>query len=235
MVVPSPKIRRKTDNHDLTAKLDLRRQVIAQAGIEPLHVLDLFAGLGNIWNSLRAEPRTVHSPKPLDVESYTPVDAVAKQPGQIRAKITPRLIAALNGDPDEVSYKGDGLTRFNVVDIDTYGDPWELWSAILHRIKTKTCVFATRGVVTYGSGKMPITNHAKKVMGIPKTWNVPGRIEILNISDRYCLLEQCPTARISAGWEIKLPRVHYYGLIVEPVLSGQAGESHDNSPADLFS
>jgi hypothetical protein len=209
MTVASPKLRLKTDNHSLEDKLRLRREVVELAGFDKLQVLDLFAGEGNIWKALRKQPRKPDGPPALNVTKYTPVDAAQRQPGQIRFKITPRLIASLDTD--------GGLQRYNVIDVDCYGDPWDIWQAILFRIKKTTCVFMTRGKVTYGAGRMPISNLAKQVMGIPKEWNVPGKIELLDYADRCQLLQKCPTACIVDGLEIKLSRVDYYGVVVSPL------------------
>ena len=219
MTVPSPKLRLKTDNHSLEEKCILRRLLVEKAGFTSLHVLDLFAGEGNIWRELRRQSRDPEAPLPLPVERYTPVDAAAKQIGQLRFKITPRLIASLNGDRIVTAYDGDGLKRYNVVDVDTYGDPFEIWRELLFRIKQKTVVFLTRGRVTYGSGRMPISKLAKEVCGIPDNWNVPGKIELLDYTDRRQLLQPCSTAHITAGYITNNPRVDYYGLIVEPKVS----------------
>lgn len=216
MTVASPKLRLKTDNHSLKDKCALRRLLIEEAHLDPLRVLDLFAGEGNIWNELRRQSRDPEAPPPLNVAAYTPIDSVAKQTGQIRFKITPRLIASLNGDPDVTTYTGDGLSRYNVVDCDTYGDPFELWHELLFRIKQPTVIFLTRGRVTYGAGRMPISKHSKKVMGIPETWDIPGRIELLTYADRCQLLQPCPTAKIEVGYQMDFPRVTYYALHVIP-------------------
>lgn len=223
MTVPSPKLRLKTDNHSLADKCVIRRQLIAEANLEPLRVLDLFAGEGNIWNELRRVPRDPDAPPPLRIERYTPVDSVNRQPGQIRFKITPRLIASLDAD--------NGLSRYNVVDVDCYGDPFELWHELLFRIRVPTAVFLTRGRVTYGAGRMPISNHAKKVMGIPPEWNVPGRIELLDHSDRCQLLEQCPTAKIEFGLQMDFPRVSYYGLFVKPQVAAASTSQSSRVPS----
>lgn len=141
-------------------KCALRRQLIEEARapdpdawpeahaieLEPLRVLDLFAGEGHIWTELRRQPRYDQDiafedqPRPLQVEKYTPVDRVQRQPGQLRFKITPRLIAALD--------EKDGLKRYNVIDVDTYGEPWEIWQVLLFHIKQPTAIFLTRGKVT---------------------------------------------------------------------------------------
>ena len=223
MTVPSPKLRLKTDNHSLGDKVALRRLLIRQAGLEPLRVLDLYAGEGTIWQELRRQPRlnpnlpADEQPEPLHVERYTPVDSAARQVGQLRFKITPRLIAALNGDSSVAEYAGTDLSRYNVIDVDTFGDPFEIWRELLFRIKAKTAVFLTRGKVTYGAGRMPISNVAKRVLGIPEDWDVPGKIELLDYADKCQLLQPCPTARITAGYMTEFPRVDYYALLVEPV------------------
>lgn len=202
----------KTDNRSLADKVSLRRLVIAESGLERLRVLDLYAGEGHVWTELRRQPRVVdeNHPPALNVEKYTPVDAVAKQPGQIRFKVAPRLIEAL-ADAD------GGLSRYNVIDIDTYGEPWALWQAVLFRIKTPTCVFATRGRVAYGAGRIQMSRVSKQVMGMPADWDVPCKEELIEYSDRCQLLQECPTARLSFAYRVRPRRsVDYYGLFVIP-------------------
>lgn len=215
-LLPSPKFKKKTDNQSLDTKCELRRRVVKETQMEPLRVLDLFAGEGNIWRELRKPQRKPEDPEPLEVDIYVPVDAVAKQEGMIKAKVNRRLVASLNGDDDIQSFKGTGLSRFNTIDIDCYGDPWEIWEAVLFRIKQPTVVFATRGVVTYGAGRMPIAEHAKRVMGIPRSWNVPGKAELLAKGDEYCLKQHCPTAKIERAYWIRNTRVTYYAMYVVP-------------------
>jgi hypothetical protein len=165
-------------------------------------------------------PRTIDAdnPAPLQVLKYTPVDSAARQVGQIKAKIAPRLIAALNGDPDASVFSGEGLKRYNCIDVDTFGDPFAIWHEVLFRIKIPTVVFLTRGRVTYGAGKMPLSKHAQVMMGMPREWDIPVRVELLEFADRSCLLEECPTAAIKFGHKINLQRVDYYGLFVEPTV-----------------
>lgn len=208
MVVPSPKLRLKTDNHSLEDKVTLRRGLIRKAALEPCSVLDLFAGEGNIWNEMRRESRLPNAPPPIEVTRYTPVDSAQRQAGQIKAKITPRIIAALDTD--------GGLSRYNVIDVDTYGDPWEIYLAILPRIRRPTAIFLTRGKVTYGAGRMPITKLSKKCAGIPDDWDVPGKIELLNRLDECQLKWHEEAAGLAYAGAIKLSRVDYYALLVEP-------------------
>jgi hypothetical protein len=182
----------------------LRRKLLAEAKLGPLRVLDLFAGEGNIWNELR---------RTLTVEKYTPVDQAARQLGQIRFKITPRLIEALDGEDHS-------LSRYNVIDIDAFGEPWAIWQAVLSRITVPTAVFLTRGKVAFGAGRVNLSGVAKESMGIPKEWDIPIKTELLEHADRCSLLQDCPTARITKGYQIRMPRkgssMDYYGLLVEP-------------------
>ncbi len=219
-------LQKKTDNRSLADKVYLRRFLIQEAQMEPLRVLDLFAGDGLVWSELRRQPRydpdlsPEDQPRALQVQTYTPVDAVAKQAGQLQIKITPRFIAALNGDAAVDEYAGTDLSRFNVIDVDTYGDPWEIWHELLFRVKQRTVVFLTRGTASRGqhgpgSGKMPISKLAKRMMGIPESWDVPGKKELFDYGDKCLLTMQCPTAHISKGYVINLGRVDYYGLCVE--------------------
>lgn len=189
-------MKQKTDNRSLADKQYLRKRLIREAQLEPLRVLDLFSGEGHIWSGLK---------KQLHVESYTPIDKEHRQDGQIRMKITPRIILALD------------LSRYNVIDVDTYGDPWTIWTELLPLIRQKTAIFLTRGKVTYGAGKMPISKQMKQKMGIPTDWDVPGKVELLKYGDRCQLLQPCATAKITKGYGIYLLRVDYYALLVEPL------------------
>ncbi len=214
----------KTDNHSLAEKVILRRKVLHEANLGPLRVLDLYAGSGSVWTELRRPPAPdpdlpeEDQPQALVIEKYTPVDALVKQHGQLRFKISPRLIAALNGDATEKEYGGSDLGRYNVVDCDCFGDPFGIWRELLFRIKKPTVTFLTRGKVTYGSGRIEICNVAKEVVGIPVEWNIPSRIELLDYMDRAQLLQRCPTAHITVGYVTETPRVDYYGVLVEPTV-----------------
>jgi hypothetical protein len=123
----------------------------------------------------------------------------------------------LNGDNTIEEYTGTELQRYNCIDCDTYGEPWEIWHELLFRIKYPTAIFLTRGKVTYGAGRVPISRTAKKVMGIPDAWNVPGKHALLEYADHCQLLQPCPTAHITLGLWTRFTRVDYYGLIVEPL------------------
>jgi hypothetical protein len=211
--IKEKKLFKKTDSAFLDAKLRLRRQVIAEAGFSQLRVLDLFAGDGTIWTELRRQPRTPNGPPALDVVSYVPVDSAKRQDGQIQFKIQPRLIEALN------------LDRYDVIDIDCYGEPWSIWQPILFKIRQPTVVFLTRGRVAFGSGRMQISNVSKMAAGIPVSWDAPCKIELLNHADRCALLQPCPTAKIEFGKFYQYPRATYYGLYVKPIQSGKGEES----------
>jgi hypothetical protein len=212
-------VKPKTDNTSLAEKCKIRRLLIREAKLEPCRVLDLFAGYGAIWGELRSPQKPE---KPIEVTAYTPVDQEKRQDGQIQAKITPALIGSLNGDESAKSYDGTGLLRFNCIDIDTYGEPWEIWDAVLFRIKQRTAVFLTRGRAAqpgkFADGsRREISKHAKRAMGIPEDWNVPCRGELMDFADRCQLLVTCPTAKIKKGYELRHGQVDYYAVLVEPV------------------
>jgi hypothetical protein len=187
------KLSRKTDNRSLADKCSIRELVIREAKLEPLRVLDLYAGESHVWNALRRPPYS------LKVSKYTPVDSVARQPGQIRFKTTPRLIAAMNGDRDESMFAGDGLARYNCIDLDVFGDAWSVYRAIVTRIKTRTAVFITRGSVAYGAGRANLSKAARIAMGIPPDWNIPIKLELIEMADKYAILEPLRNGRCDLG------------------------------------
>ena len=131
------------DNHSLADKVRLREIVCRELG-EPLKVLDLFAGEGWIWKRLR---------RSLEISTYTPVDIRPRQPGTIRMDVTGRSVVAFNPD------------CFNVIDIDTYGDPWEIWDALRRRLTRRSAVFITHGMVGRGEGSLSLFLRAQA--GIP--------------------------------------------------------------------
>lgn len=110
----------KTDNHNLAAKLDLRRALLPKN--EPLRVLDCFAGSEAIWKQLRTE---------FAVEDYLALD-VKQRKGRLKLD-SARFVAEQTGD-------------FNIIDLDAYGAPWDHFVSVLkwHR---PLIVFLTVGAV----------------------------------------------------------------------------------------
>lgn len=92
----------KTDNKDPSAKLELRRYFLRKyhAG-EPIHVLDCCQATGFLWRTLRQE---------FPIASYWGLDL---KPKKGRLQIDSTRVLEQNG------------WKQNVVDVDTYGSPWE--------------------------------------------------------------------------------------------------------------
>ncbi len=119
----------KTDNHSLRQKIDLRRQICALLE-QPLRVLDLYAGEGRVWSGAKEF---------CAIEAYTPVDQKPRMSGVIKMTVSARTV------------RGFDLSRFNVVDVDSYGEPWEVWGELARMITGQTAVFLTHGYVSRSS------------------------------------------------------------------------------------
>jgi len=110
----------KTDNHNLAAKLELRRELLRT--IEgPLSVADCFSGTSEaIWTALRKE---------FNVREYIALDLKAK--GR-RLKL------------DSLRYLQGQRWTHDIIDLDAYGSPWRHWFEVLKR--GRSCiVFLTIG------------------------------------------------------------------------------------------
>ncbi len=101
----------KTDNRSLALKVELRRRALARAGLASARVLDLFAGEGHVWREMR---------KHVNITSYAPCDREPRLPGCVKGEAE-RLVLAFD------------LSRFDVIDIDTYGEPWACWLSAARR------------------------------------------------------------------------------------------------------
>jgi hypothetical protein len=114
--------KRKTDNSNLAAKLDLRRYFLrTYHATEPIHVLDCCQGAGVLWRQLRQE---------FPVASYWGLDV---KPKKGRLRLDSVRVLAQPGWPQ------------NVIDVDTYGSPWAHWLALLPNVVSPTTVFLTVG------------------------------------------------------------------------------------------
>lgn len=133
--------KKKSDNSNLRAKLDLRRYMLrAYHADELIHVLDCCQGDGLIWKTLRRE---------FNVDSYWGVD-VRKRKGRLAIR-SERILAQ------------HGWTQ-NVIDIDTYDSPWRHWQAMLPNVARPTTVFLTVG--RGGPNRIKLSREELRAMGL---------------------------------------------------------------------
>jgi hypothetical protein len=162
---------KKTDNRNLELKVAVRKLTIERAGFDRLRVLDLCAGVGKIWARMRT-----HYP----VDAYTPCDRAPRMPGVIRGEAE-RLVEAFD------------LRRFNVIDIDTYGEPWECWLKVAETLTEPVAVFLTCGATSIGGCN--ISHVARSVLGIPLDWDIPKKKQLAVLAADYVSRPGRNTAR----------------------------------------
>ncbi len=181
----------QTDNSNLSAKLALRRRVIAtELPRVPLRVIDCCQGSGLLWSRLREE---------FPVESYWGLDRKAK-PGRMTI--------------DSVRVLGRPVTA-NVVDIDTYGAPWDHWIALLPNVSARMLVFLTVG--SYG-GLGRLSKTALRVLGLASI-DVPPVIQprLLDRSIGACLALPLKRGLAVTVWTTKASQnAQYFAALVEP-------------------
>src|SRR5436190_13053268 len=121
---------KKTDNHNLPAKLELRRYFLRKYHCIQENrpdVLDCCQATGRIWRTLFEFP----------LAGYWGVDLKPK-----KGRLSIDSVKILDQP---------GWTQ-NVVDVDTYGSPWKHWFALLRNCKHPVTVFLTIGMVKVGGG-----------------------------------------------------------------------------------
>lgn len=111
-----------SDNSHLRLKLSLRRYFLSRYA-DSRKVLDCCQGNGVLWHRLRSE---------YQLEEYWGVD-VKPRAGRLRVDSARILVQP-------------GWTA-NVIDIDTYGSPWQHWKALLPNVTRPVTVFLTSGTV----------------------------------------------------------------------------------------
>jgi hypothetical protein len=166
----------KTDNSSLKSKIELRELILCRFD-EDLRVVDACSGTRKIWSVLRDR----HT-----IESYLPIDITGKKNSlKIDGK---KFFHARN-------------LNFNVIDIDIYGEPWEMFHRSLDSLSASTkrvCVFLTRGLVRIGGGAV-ISTYSNNIAGVPAHWKIPKTDAIIGAIDRICLSEP-----IRRGWKFEL-------------------------------
>lgn len=209
---------KKTDNSHLAAKLELRRHFLRKfhADGTPICVFDACQGDGVIWRALRKE---------FPVASYWGVDLKPK-PG--RLKIDSLAVLEIGG-----------LTE-NVIDIDTYGMPWNHWTRILANIKGPTTVFMTlgrRGVTDQSPTTM--TEADKRKLGIASltSLNRLGPLQHLLYRNLFDLLRDTHLSdalkidinTYAAESRVKSP-TKYIGVRIDPTKGAGVDVSEPHQP-----
>jgi hypothetical protein len=154
---------KKTDNHNLNAKLDLRRHFLRKYHAGGAAVFDCCQGSGKLWSTLRHEFAGV---------TYWGVDV---KPKKGRLKLDSVRVLQQPGWTEDV------------VDVDTYGSPWRHWSALLPNVTKSTTVFLTIGAtMSVGS----VDAYALAAMGLgfkrlPLPTSMRGKLSAFSLP--YCL------------------------------------------------
>lgn len=125
----------KTDNKSIYDKIFIRKQAIQ--GIEHVKVLDLFAGRNVLWNN-------------IPTEYYFGIDA---QNGKGK-----NLVADSHTVFDALD-----LSRFNVIDVDSYGISFDIYKKILQRKDLQSGTVIIYTAITNEFTK--IRNEAKEEFG----------------------------------------------------------------------
>lgn len=190
----------KVDNRSLQAKVNLRRWLLQRMKIDHVRVLDACAGEGAIWSAME-EHTTIDRWVRCDIKPRYPSDGMTLKLSAVQ------------------SMQSMDLDEFNVIDIDTYGDPWEAYRILLPRLRKVTCVFLTHGRVTLGGD---VTNATKIANGLPVEWRIPQILTTVEYIAQRCLESTWHYADIlHAGTVASAPgqgraSLTYYGLGLKP-------------------
>ena len=191
---------KKVDNESLATKVALRRWLLGRLGITEAYVLDTCSGLGKIWDAMAEH---------VEVRQWTRCDKKPRRDGTLQIEAA----EALRRLP---------LDAFNVVDIDTYGEPWEPYLVLLSRLSRPTAVFLTEGVLGVNTRvSLPLT----RAVGLPDTWNqlVPHSATLSAYLGSRVLARTHEHARILHARSVLLRngagagRVTYYALGLAPL------------------
>lgn len=163
--VPDKHVWVKTDNSNLEPKLELRRYFLNKYPSDPYRVIDCCAGEDQkIWTALRKEFPNVQ---------YVGLDK--KRVGKAIVKI------------DAVRWMSQTEWSADVVDIDTYGEPWSVYFAMLENfVGAEITVFLTYcrvGINTVGIMSKPV----RERLGIPADWKIWQASAITKMAIQACV------------------------------------------------
>lgn len=190
----------KTDNDRLPAKLELRRHFLrAFHRDKPPVVFEACQGSGVLWKTLREE---------FTLARLWGCD-LKPRPGRLKM--------------DSSRIVGQQGFRADVVDVDTYGNPWEHWLNLLPNLTAPCTVFLTFGMLKkIGDGTVPSLVQRHAVGLIFKDFDCPPSL-LAAQSVRKHILEALLAAPLSRGLEIVEAReappgrsARYFGLHIRP-------------------
>ncbi len=187
---------KKTENGNLTAKLELRRYFLRRYHSDgSANVMDCCQGSGVLWGRLREE---------FQLSGYWGVDV---KPKKGRLKIDSARILAQPGWTQDV------------IDIDTYGSPWRHWLALLRTIDHSATVFLTVGQVQIAGS--PLQNVVRERLQLGSL-GIPNAIAatLNKIAVSWLLTTGCGNYKITiveAVEAVSDGNARYIGLRVEPV------------------
>lgn len=163
--VPDKHVWVKTDNGPLHAKLELRRYFLQKYPKKVQRVIDCCAGEEQkIWTKLRAEFPNVQ---------YMGLDKKRIGKGIVKIDASRWM--------SQVEWQAD------VVDIDTYGEPWTVYFPMLeHFVGTEVTVFLTYcrvGINTVGIMSKPV----RERLDIPLDWKIWQASNITKMAIQACV------------------------------------------------
>jgi hypothetical protein len=189
----------KTDNHNLAAKLELRRQFLQDFPKgKRLSVVDCFSGeRESIWSQLRKE---------FNVGEYLALDIKEKKN---RLKI------------DSLRYLQNQKWEHDVVDLDCYGSPWQHWFEVLRKGKSLT-VFLTLGQAGWHMKKLDTL----RACGI--TFKIPNRFhrDLDSFTTDCCLSACLDKFTVEKALEAENPHgnARYFGVRIVLKRSVESGK-----------
>lgn len=163
--VPDKHVWVKTDNGPLEAKLELRRYFLSKYPVKSPRVIDCCAGEEQkIWTQLRKEFPNVQ---------YMGLDKKRIGKGIVKIDASRWM--------SQVEWQAD------VVDIDTYGEPWPVYFPLLeHFVGGEITVFLTYcrvGINTVGIMSKPV----RERLDIPLDWKIWQASAITKLAIQACV------------------------------------------------
>jgi hypothetical protein len=174
----------------LASKLALRRWLLGRLGWTDVRVLDTGAGFGAVWEAMGEH---------VDVRQWTRCWEKATGAGSL-------AMAALEG------LSQLDLSLYNVIDIDTGGDPHAAYLTALPRLTTPTAVFLNHRT----SSRSRASGGLLAALGIPAEWPVHLTPALSSFAMDCTLARTHATADVLLAAKACRTYATDYGLVVMP-------------------